>query len=99
MTSSDNVSLFLALEYKCLKERHKREAAEYAYVIAMLAKNAGRMAKAYDWAEKCISLLEECPSATLEECAAEFTVEEDIALPSIFHADVVRERFKCFPGL
>jgi hypothetical protein len=71
----------------------KRRAAEVAYVLARLHLAGNDKARAEKLARQSIQLFESCDTSTLNECAALFVTLDGVALPSIIHADVVRERF------
>ncbi|MEK7505516.1 MAG: hypothetical protein AAB597_01280, partial [Patescibacteria group bacterium] len=60
---------------------HKK-GAEYAYALAVLARQNGNMAESYDFAELCISLLNKTPRKTLDDCATSESSLGGIALPS-----------------
>ena len=71
-----------------------RTAAEVAYVLAVDDLRCGNRAGAAEYGGQCIRLLDKCRMDTLEDCAARLVTLLDIALPSIFHQDVVRERLR-----
>lgn len=70
-----------------------RGAAEVAYVIARRYEADGDRERANRAAADSIALFERCPSDTLEDCAARYTVLAGIPLPSFIHSDVVRASF------
>ena len=88
-----------SLVVKAISSLSPRDAAEHAYILATLARKRGDMAESYDFAELCISLLSKTPAKTLADCATKECSMSGVALPSILHDCVVRERFPCFPDL
>jgi nucleoside-diphosphate kinase len=77
-----------------LREVDPRNAAEYAYVLAILHKRAGNNEKAIHFGREAIALFDKCRMETLEDCAARHVVIEGVALPDLIHQDVVRDRLK-----
>ena len=77
-----------------LSEASPREAAEYAYVLAMLNKQAGDNEQAIQFGRKAIALFDRCRMETMEDCATRNVVVEGVALPDLIHQDVVRDRLK-----
>ena len=77
-----------------LREVDTRNAAEYAYVIAMLHKRAGNNDEAVRYGREAIALFDKCQMETMEECAARNVVIEGVALPDLIHQDVVRDRLQ-----
>lgn len=77
-----------------LREVDTRNAAEYAYVIAMLHKRAGNNDEAVRYGREAIALFDKCRMETMEECAARNVVIEGVALPDLIHQDVVRDRLQ-----
>jgi len=77
-----------------LKEEDPRNAAEYAYALAALYHRDGDRDKALHFGHESILLFGKCEMQTLEDCAARNTVIEGIAIPSIIHEEVVRERLQ-----
>lgn len=77
-----------------LRDSDPRNAAEYAYVLAMLYKQAGNDAQAVRFGREAISLFDKCPMDTAEDCAARNVVIEGVAIPDLIHQDVVRDRLK-----
>lgn len=78
--------------YRSLLTANPREAAEVAYVLAVLLWKRGDTTRARRFAEESIRLFEQLRVETLEEAAARFVTLEGIALPSLIHENVVRER-------
>lgn len=76
------------------KEDDPRNAAEIAYVIAMIAKGKGDKEKAIKYGKESIDLFDKLNPQTMEECAAINTDINGIALPELIHSGVVRERLK-----
>ncbi|MEK6535585.1 MAG: nucleoside-diphosphate kinase [Thermodesulfobacteriota bacterium] len=77
-----------------LREVDPRNAAEYAYVIAMLHKRTGDSKQAIQFGRESIALFGKCRMDTMEECAARNVVIEGVALPDLIHQDVVRDRLQ-----
>ncbi len=84
------------LEKRFLKEYEidKRNAAEYAYAIAVIAKKQGNKEKAKEYAEKSIEIFKETNIQTLEEAAAINNVIDNVVIPELVHEDVVLFNFK-----
>ncbi len=76
------------------RELDRRDAAEIAYVLASLHLREGNIEKASVFGKECIWLFDQCRMETIEDCAARFVTLEGIALPSLIHQDVVRDRLK-----
>jgi hypothetical protein len=79
-------------KFEKIKKTEPRNAAEIAYVIAMIAKNKGDSKKAIRYGKESIQLFDQLDPKTLDECAAVNTVINGIALPDLIHSDVVRDR-------
>lgn len=77
-----------------LRDADPRNAAEYAYALAMLHKRAGDDDRAVRFGREAIALFNKCPMTTMEECAARNVVIEGVALPDLIHQDVVRNRLQ-----
>lgn len=77
-----------------LKDADPRKAAEVAYVLARLYLADGQIEKATAYGRESIGLFDRCDMESLENCAALFVTLEGVALPSIIHQDVVRDRLK-----
>lgn len=75
-------------------ELDERNAAEFAYAIATLAKNNKDFEKAREYALKAIEIFETLQIQTLEEAAAKNNIIEGVVIPELIHDGVVRERFK-----
>ena len=88
------MSDFNAVEERlaALRGSNPREAAEFAYVLAMLHKRAGNDQEAARFGKETISLFDQCEMESMEQCAAINVVVEGIALPSLIHQQVVRNR-------
>lgn len=71
-----------------------RNAAEYAYVLAMLHKQSGNNEQAIRFGNEAIKLFNKCSMETMEDCAAHNVVIDGVALPDFIHQDVVRDRLK-----
>ncbi|MDO8654894.1 MAG: hypothetical protein Q7R48_00455 [bacterium] len=97
---------YTALEqtFSALKDVDPRNAAEHAYALAMLYKQAGDNEEAIRFGREAILLFDKCHMETLEECAAlNQTIEgvalpdlirQRVALPDLIHQDVVRGRLQ-----
>ena len=79
---------------KSLHDVDPRNAAEYAYALAMLYKRAGNSEQAVRFGREAIALFNKCHMETMEECAARNVVIESIAIPDLIHQDVVRDRLQ-----
>jgi hypothetical protein len=77
-----------------LREVDPHNAAEYAYVLAILHKRAGDNEQAIRFGREVITLFDKCRMETMEECAARNVVVEGVALPDLIHQDVVRDRLQ-----
>lgn len=71
-----------------------REAAEYAYALAQIARGQGDNESARTFGKDAIALFDANPMDTLEQCAAINVTLGGIAIPSIIHQDVVRDRLQ-----
>lgn len=96
LTKGGNVMQYAALEQtlNSLREVDPRNAAEYAYVLAMLHKRGGDDEQAIRFGREAIALFDKCRMETMEECAARNVVVEGVALPDLIHQDVVRNRLQ-----
>lgn len=81
-------------EFQRTETEHPRQAAEIAYVLACVYRDAGMRDKAEQYARQSIKLFEQVGITTLQDAAAQYTVLADIALPSYIHEDVVRQAFR-----
>lgn len=95
-TKGGSVMTIAALEQtlNSLREVDPRNAAEYAYVIAMLHKRAGNNDEVVRYGREAIALFDKCRMDSMEECAARNVVIEGVALPDLIHQDVVRDRLQ-----
>lgn len=81
--------------FESLKEVDPRNAAEYAYALAVLYRRDGNDEEATRFGHESIVLFDQCPMETAEDCAPRNVVIEGIAMPSSFiHQDVVRDRLQ-----
>ncbi len=80
----------LARKLDELRAANPREAAEYAYALALFHRSEGHQNAAEHFGHCAIALLNECPMDTLEQCAGLHVSIENILIPGIFHQDVVR---------
>jgi len=87
---------FLALEQtlNSLRDVDPRNAAEHAYVLAMLYKRAGDNEQAVRFGRESIALFDMCQMESMDDCAARNVVIEGVALPDLIHQDVVRARLQ-----
>lgn len=76
------------------KSKDPRKAAEIAYVLARLYLEKQNNKKAIYFGQLCIKLFDGCTMETMEDCAARFVTLHGIALPSIIHQEVVRDRLR-----
>lgn len=95
-TKEGDIMQYIALEQtlNSLRAVDPRNAAEYAYVLAMLHKRAGDDEQAVRFGREAIALFDKCRMETMEECAARNVVVEGVALPDLIHQDVVRDRLQ-----
>ena len=77
-----------------LRENDPRKAAEVAYALAHLSIAAGDLQQAEKYGRESIGLFDKCRMDSMSECAAQHTVLGGIAIPSIIHQDVVRDRLR-----
>lgn len=84
----------LVKEFEKVRESNRRKAAEMAYVLAKLHLDAGELEKAAEYGRESIRLFDQCRMETLEDCAAQLVTLSGVALPSLIHQDVVRDRLK-----
>jgi hypothetical protein len=75
-----------------LAHGHRREAAELAYAIAVRTQAEGRVRDAAEYGKKCLALLEELPSKTINEVASTRTKVGGVLIPELLHDGVVRAR-------
>lgn len=97
LTEGGNVMQYTALEQtlNSLCEVDPRNAAEYAYALAMLYKNVGNDAEAIRFGRESIALFDTCTMDTMEQCACQNVIIGGIPMPSSYiHQEVVRERLK-----
>ena len=83
----------LERKLESLQTSDPRKAAEYAFALAALARDAGDADQAINYAKTSIKLFEDTSTKTLEECAAINNEIGGIIIPSIIHEGVVRNRF------
>lgn len=84
----------LEQDFARIKETDPRNAAEHAYVLAMLHKRAGDNEQAVRFGKEALTLFDKCRMETMEDCAARNVVLEGVALPDLIHQDVVRDRLQ-----
>ncbi|MFJ5233050.1 hypothetical protein ACIQBJ_24530 [Kitasatospora sp. NPDC088391] len=68
-------------------------AAETAYALALLLRDAGDWSKSREWVTQCLQLLEGFPADTEDQAATKRTAVGGVPLPNYLHAGVIRERF------
>lgn len=68
-------------------------AAESAYALALVHREAGDWPASRQWAQQCLRLLEDYPSDTLEDVATRRTNVGGVQLPTYLHDGVIRARF------
>ena len=79
-------------EFKNLKSASPRKAAELAYVIAMIAKKNGDNEKAIKYGRESIDIFNKLNVQSYEDCASQYVTVNNISLPELIHADVVKNR-------
>lgn len=84
----------LETTFAILKESDPRNAAEHAYALAVLYQRQGNLDEAVRFGREAITLLGQCPTDTLNECAARNTILEGVAIPDILHEAVIRDRLQ-----
>jgi len=77
-----------------MEEKNWRRAAEHAYALAVLYKNAGNNVFAAAYGNQTISLLELCPSDTYQDCAETDRIIEGVCTPDLMHTEVARDRLQ-----
>lgn len=70
-----------------------RAAAEYAYVLTVLLRDAQDEDRARVYAGKCLELTKALPARTLDDVSSGRMSIAGVALPERFHDGVVRARF------
>ncbi|MEV4561251.1 hypothetical protein AB0K51_30275 [Kitasatospora sp. NPDC049285] len=68
-------------------------AAETAFALALLLRDAGEWDTSRPWVKQCLDLLEGFPADSLEQVATKRTSIGGVPLPNYLHEGVVRERF------
>lgn len=68
-------------------------AAESAYALAVVHRDAGDWPASREWVQQCLRLLEGYSSDTLEDVATRRTEVGGIQLPTYLHDGVIRARF------
>lgn len=71
-----------------------RNAAEYAYALAVLYQQGGNSDRATQLGLKAITLFGLCRMETMEDCAALNVAIEGVVIPDLIHENVVRDRLK-----
>ena len=84
----------LEKEFREELQMDERNAAEFAYAIAMLAKTQGNLSKARAYAEHSIRIFEKLNIGTLEDAAARNITIRGVPIPSLIHEKVVEERLR-----
>lgn len=77
-----------------LKGVDPRNAAEYAYALAMISKHKGNNDQAVQFGNEAIALFDRCDMDTMENCASRNTTIEGVVIPDIIHQDVVRDHLR-----
>ena len=80
-----------------LRELDPRNAAEYAYILAVLFLRDGDTKEAIRFGLESIALFDQCPMETYEDCVARNHFIDGVALPDLIHQEVVRDRLKPLP--
>lgn len=73
-----------------LRDVDFRNAAEHAYVLAVLYKRAGNKKQAILFGREAIALFDKCRMETLDECTTRNQMIGRVALPDLIHQGVVR---------
>lgn len=77
-----------------LEKTDPREAAEYAYALAILYMRAGDNERAAQFGRKSIALFNQCRMETQKDCAARNIMIGGVLIPGLIHQDVVRDRLR-----
>ncbi|MEU4113340.1 hypothetical protein AB0F71_02415 [Kitasatospora sp. NPDC028055] len=95
MTSTTRTASAAELEVAFQQElaTDRWTAAETAYALALLLRDAGEWDTSRAWVRQCLQLLEGFPSDTEEQVATRRTTVGGVPLPNYLHEGVVRERF------
>ena len=89
----EGVAQNLKSDYYSLLEMDRRQAAEYAFAIAMnCARQTDRISFEV-WARMCLELLKQCDTETLEAAACLHAEIGGVLIPELFHEGTVRQRF------
>jgi len=72
----------------------KRNAAEQAYALAMLHKQEGNREEATRYGQETLRLLSGVSAESASDCAALNVTIGGIAIPDMFHEEVVRDRLQ-----
>ncbi|MFZ2500739.1 MAG: hypothetical protein WAW90_01995 [Minisyncoccia bacterium] len=84
----------LKKKLKELRASNPRDAAEYAYALAMLSKQDGDNKQAVSFGREAITLFDKCQMQSTEECTALNVSLGGVSIPDLIHQDVVRNRLK-----
>jgi hypothetical protein len=84
----------LELQFHEMKESDHREAAEYAYAIAMMRMRSGDRSGALEFGRESIKLFDLCIMNEYEDCAARNQRLGCVEIPDLIHQGVVRQRLE-----
>ncbi len=91
----NSVSDIVEKKFRSLKVHNPREAAEYAYALAVIFKNQGNMRKARQFAKASIDLFDENQGKNPNDYAPQNVTIGDVPMPSSYiHSGVVKDRLK-----
>lgn len=97
MEKGDIVKMIKALNTQFLAKtilvNQPREAAEYAFAIALLYAQLDRFAKFMEWARNCLQCLRDGREETLEAVACRHTELGGVLIPELLHEGTARQRF------
>lgn len=86
---------FLEQTLNSMRDVDPRNAAEYAYALAVLYQRDNNIEEAIRFGRESIVLFDKCKMETMEDCASRNVVIGGVAMPSSFiHQDVVRDRLQ-----
>src|SRR4051794_3854144 len=73
-----------------------RQAAEVAYVAAILYQEIGESEQSEYYAQKSVLLFERAGVTTIEDAYSRYNILAGVTIPALIHEDVVRARFPKF---
>lgn len=78
---------------KTILVNRPREAAEYAFAIALLYAQLDQSAKFREWTQHCLQCLRDGREETLEAVACRHAELGGVLIPELFHEGTARQRF------